>query len=97
MLSSCATGRVNSGQLYIGISPVRYRGSWIPTQLTGHGEYRVSQLDVQLCNQLSGSITGIRLHNWHSWPSMQNIYMQLNFAQGCYTSVMLFSFFLSMH
>ena len=68
MLSSCATGQVNSGQLYIRISPVRYRGNWIPTQLIGHGEYRVS-------------ITGIRLHNRHSWPSMQNINMQLNFAQ----------------
>ena len=74
-LSSCATGQVNSGQLYIGISPVTYRGSWILLGcITGHSEYRVSQPDVQLCNWMSGCITGIQLHNQHSWPSVQNIY-----------------------
>ncbi len=33
MLSSFATGQVNSDRLYIGTSPVTYQGSWIPTWL----------------------------------------------------------------
>ena len=76
MLSSCATGIVDSDRLYIGICPVTYRDSRIPTQLRNQSqyEYRVNQPDVWLCNRLSGCITGIQLHNQHSWPSMWNTY-----------------------
>ena len=63
ILISCTSGLV---QLHIGIA-----GS-LPGCIT---EYRVSQPDVQLCNRLSDCITAVRLHNQHSWPSVQNIFI----------------------
>ena len=46
MLPGCTTGLVDPDRLYIGICPVTYRDSWIPTLpgcVTGHNEYRVNQ------------------------------------------------------
>ena len=58
MLSSCATGQVNYDWLYI-LFPIGVTGS-LPDCITGHSEYKVSQLDVQLCNQLFSCIMGVR-------------------------------------
>ena len=60
--------------------PIGVAGS-LPGCIAGHSEYRVSQPDVQLCNWLSGCITGFQLHNRHSWPSVQNI-CQNNYTSG---------------
>ena len=68
-------GWLNSDQLYIGISPVTYRDNWIPTWLPNWSQpIQSCSTGCPVMQPAVRCITGIRLHNWHSQPSVQNKY-----------------------